>query len=225
MNSTSDDSASQLALRRANIFMAAGPDKPFLSIAVQDAKDVTIYGAYRMCVHSLNSGQTWEDCSLAVPDPVSHNLYGVSRQGHSVYIAAELGHIFKMDDAGEQFTSLTSPGATTLFGVVVTKSGALFAYGVAGAAYRSADNGQSWVPIIIPTQSDLTSAIMLPSGDIILLAETGNLYLSTDDGQSFQPFGSNAGEALCDGVITKNGNLVLVGLSGIRIIPYNGQNG
>ena len=211
--------SSQLAVRRANIFMAAGPDKPFLSIDAQSPQKVTVFGAYRMCVSSDDAGKNWQDCSLAVPDPISHNLYGATVDGGTVYIAAEVGHMFTMNQADGSFTALTSPGTTTLFGTVLAKDGALVAYGVAGAAYLSTDGGQTWTTLNMPTQSDITGGLRLTSGAIVLITEAGGLLVSTDNGQSFAPLGQNMGEALCAAVQAANGDLVLAGLSGIRVVP------
>jgi photosystem II stability/assembly factor-like uncharacterized protein len=205
------------ALRRANIFVAAGPDKPLLAVDVQDASHVTIFGAYRICIRTSDAGATWQDCSLSVPDPVSHNLYGIAHTAAGTYVVGESGDIFLMDGTGA-FSSIPSPAEATLFGMIVTTKNTLLAYGVAGTLYRSADGGKDWAPVSIAAQSDLTAGLQLASGAIILLSGTGTIYVSNDDGQRFQTVSQNTGEVLCAGVQAANSNIVLAGLSGIRVL-------
>jgi len=212
-----DSPQSQRAVRRANIFTAAGPDKPLLAVYPQDPLHVTIFGAYRICVSTADGGSSWHDCSLAVPDPISHNLYSVTHTAAGTYVAGEAGDLFLMDDTGG-FTVVPSPSTSTLFGVIATNKGSLVAYGVAGALYRSTDAGKDWTPITISTQSDLTDGLQLSSGLIVLLSENGLIYTSSDDGQSFAPLKDNTGTVLTSAVEAANSNLILASLSGIRVL-------
>jgi photosystem II stability/assembly factor-like uncharacterized protein len=208
---------SQRAVRRANIFKTAGPDKPLLAVYPKDPLHVTIFGAYRICVSTADGGATWHDCSLSVPDPISHNLYGVTPTAAGTYVAGEAGDLFLMDDNGG-FTAITMPSISTLFGVIATNKGTLVAYGVAGALDRSTDGGKNWTAINIATQSDFTDGLQLSSGLIVLLSETGLIYTSSDDGQSFTPLKDNTGQVLTAAVQAANSNLVVASLSGIRVL-------
>jgi photosystem II stability/assembly factor-like uncharacterized protein len=208
---------SQRAVRRASIFNTAGPDKPLLAIYPKDPLNVTIFGAYRICVNTTDGGASWHDCSLSVPDPISHNLYGVTHTAAGTYVTGEAGDIFLMDDNGG-FTVIPSPSISTLFGVVATNKGTLVAYGVAGALYRSTDAGKDWTPIDLGTQSGLTDGLQLSSGLIVLLSETGLIYTSSDDGQTFAPLKDNTGQVLTSAVEAANSDLIVASLSGIRVL-------
>ena len=212
------DLITQRALRRANIFMEEGPDKPFLSILPFDANNVQIFGAYRMCIKSNNAGKTWKDCSLDIPDPVSHNLYQAVRSGSSIYVAGESGSVFRSDDQGQTFTQLTAPADDTLFGLIVTPSHTLLSFGVAGGLFRSLDQGKTWSSVTIGNQSNLTAGVVLKSGLILVLSEGGAVYLSSDDGASFHVLKVNEGMDLFSAAQAPNGDIVLVGSGGVRVL-------
>ena len=121
-----------------------------------------------MCVKTKDGGKHWQDCSLDVPDPVSHNLYDAVRSGSSIYITGESGSVFRSDDQGQTFTALAIPADDTLLGILATPKRSLLTYGVAGGLYRSTDQGQTWKVETIGSQADLTAGIILKSGIILL---------------------------------------------------------
>lgn len=222
--SNPNDPTTPRALRRASIFMQAGPDKPFLSVLPFDANNVQIIGAYRMCIRSGDAGKTWKDCSLDVPDPISHNLYHAVQSGSSIYVAGESGSVFRSDDQGQRFTQLTAPADNTLLGLLVTPADTLLSFGVAGGLFRSTNQGQTWSTITIDTQSDLTAGIILKSGHILLFSEAGAVYLSSDDGVSYQMLQTNEGMGLFGAVQAPNDDIVLVGSAGVRVLPLTSLN-
>jgi photosystem II stability/assembly factor-like uncharacterized protein len=220
-NPTAD--SAQRALRRANIFMGAGPDKPFLSIIATSPQSAEIFGAYRMTILTSDAGKTWADGSLQVGDPVSHNLYDAIWADGALYIAGESGTVLRSADGGKNFTLLPAPSGTTLFGVLDAGGGAVLAYGVAGALFRSTDNGQSWSPVNIAVQSNLTSGLVLKSGNILLASETGGVYLSTDHGASFSAVASQP-MGIFGLAQAANGDIVFIGTSGVRAVPLSSLN-
>jgi photosystem II stability/assembly factor-like uncharacterized protein len=211
--------AAQTALRRANIFMQDGPDKPFFSILPFSVKNVMIFGAYRMCVRSADGGKSWDDCSLDVADPISHNLYDAIQEGSSIYIAGEVGMVFHSSDDGNTFPQVASPADDTLFGILHTANNTLVTFGVAGHMFRSVDEGMTWSPVNIAAQANLTAGIILRSGTIIAVSEAGDVYASNDDGLTFHVSGSNQGMGLFDLVQAVNGDIVFVGTGGVRVVP------
>jgi photosystem II stability/assembly factor-like uncharacterized protein len=209
------------ALRRANFFTQAGADKPFLSVLAFDADNAQMFGAYRMCIKTKDAGASWQDCSLDIPDPISHNLYDAMQSGSSIYVAGESGSVFRSDDQGQTFSALTVPADDTLLGILVTPAHALLAYGVAGGLYRSTDHGQTWTAETIGSQSNLTAGIILKSGTILLLSVTGTVHVSSDDGVSFRALPTSEGMALFGAVQAQNGDVLLVGSGGVRVLPLS----
>ena len=211
--------ASQRAVRRASFFMQDGPDKPFLTILPFGPQKVMVFGAYRMCVESDDRGKSWTDCSLDVLDPISHNLYDVIEAGSSIYIAGEVGNIFRSVDGGKTFLPVTEPAVNTLFGILNTNDSALIAFGVAGHMFRSTDHGTTWSPVKINAGANLTAGIILNSGHILIVSEAGDVFSSTDDGLTFHQTDENLGMGLYDLTLAENGDLIFVGTAGVRVLP------
>jgi photosystem II stability/assembly factor-like uncharacterized protein len=208
-----------LAMKRANYFVAAGPDKPFLSILVASPQDVMVFGAYRMVMKSTDGGKDWVDWSLNIDDTHSHNLYDATGGGNDIFVAGETGLVFHSTDGGQTFPEVTAPTDATLFSVLQTKDGGVFVCGVAGNAFRSSDAGQTWQPVNLGTGANLTSGRVLPSGAVLVVSEAGNLFLSTDNAHSFTQLPQVEPMSLYDVTQAANGDIVAVGSQGAVVIP------
>jgi photosystem II stability/assembly factor-like uncharacterized protein len=213
-----DDIASKRALRRASIFLAAGPDKPFLTILPLTSEKADVFGAYRMAIATDDGGKAWRDISLKIGDPISHNLYGSAQIGSMIFLVGESGTVLRSDDGGGSFYGLTSPAPNTLLGVLSMRDSSLLAYGVAGGLFRSSDLGKSWVQVITPEQSDITTGLVLKNGIVLLASETGHIYESTDQGSSFQAIPVNVGGGIFDMTETDDGKFVFVGPGGVKVM-------
>ncbi len=214
--------AAALAQRRAARFIAGGPDQPFLSVLAQSPARVTVFGAYRMVMHSDDGGKTWADWSLRVGDRLSHNLYDAAIIGKSICVAGESGNVYC--GAGASFPAVSSPGPATLLGILPTGDGGMLAYGVAGLADRSADGGQSWASLSLGAQSNLTCGRVLKSGAILIGGEDGSLYLSTDHGKNFHALNRSEPMAIFDLAQAANGDVLAAGSGGVLTIPSAALN-
>jgi photosystem II stability/assembly factor-like uncharacterized protein len=209
--------AAQRALRRSAIFTQAGPNKPFLTIMPLSAQSAIVFGAYRMTVMTADGGNTWMDWSLHVGDPVSHGIFDAIQAGGAIYLAGEAGVVLRSNDQGQNFSALTSPDPSTLFGILATPKGTLLAFGVAGEVFRSTDQGKTWSQANISSDADLPGGIILASGNILVVSEDGGMFESKDDGASFKNIALNEGMALYDVIQAENGNIVFVGANGVRV--------
>ncbi len=209
--------AAPLAELRAARFMAGGPDKPFLSVLAQSTSRVTVFGAYRMVMHSDDGGKTWTDWSLRIGDRLSHNLYDAATIGDKICIAGESGNVYC--GTGATFPAVTSPGPATLLGILPTGDGGMLGFGVAGLADRSADGGQSWTSLSLGAQSNLTCGRVLKSGAILIGGEDGSLYLSADHGKNFHALSQSEPMAIFDLTQAPNGDILVAGSGGVFAIP------
>lgn len=213
-----------LAMRRAQFFMNAGPDKPFFTILATSPQDALVFGAYRMVMRTQDGGKTWQDWSLHIYDHLSHNLYDVATDGGSIIIAAETGLVFVSTDGGQSFPETTQPTDASLFAVSPTGDGGIFVCGVAGRAALSEDGGQSWTPISVGSSSNLTSAHLLPSGILLVTAESGRVFISLDHGHSFTALADVPPMSVYDITQAQDDDLVAVGSGGVSIIPAKNLN-
>ncbi len=216
--------AAPLALRRAARFLADGPDKPFLSVLANSPTDITVFGAYRMVMHSSDGGKDWADWSLHIFDRLSHHLYAAARIGAQTCVAGESGNVFCSTDSGATFPEVTSPGVATLLGLLPTGDGGMLGFGVAGLADRSADGGKNWAAVSLGAQSNLTCGRLLKSGTILLGGEDGALYASTDHGRTFHALSQTEPMAIFDLAEAPNGDVALAGSGGVIILPHAALN-
>jgi len=219
-----NDSKAQVAVRRANILMSAGPDKPILSLVAISPQVAMAFGAYRLAIATNDGGKTWTDLSLQIADPISHNLYATAWVGTSLYIAGEAGTVLRSDDQGKIFSLLPAPSENTLFGIFDAGNNIIMAYGVAGAAFESTNQGQSWSQVNVPGQGNLTAGMTLKSGTILLANEAGIVLLSSDHGANFHMIPGNQGMGIFGVAQAANGNVVLVGTGGVRVVPLSSLN-
>lgn len=207
------------AIARADHFMAGGPENPFLAILATDSSNVMVFGAYRMAVKSTDGGKDWQDWNLHIGDPVSHNLYDVTRAGSDIYLVGEAGSVYRSTDDGASFPAVTVPAQSTLFVVLPTGDGGVFTCGVAGLAFRSADNGQSWTPVNFNTTSNLTAGTVLRSGAIIVGNEAGAIAISTNHAKTFAALPGFQSMEIFGVTQAENGDVVAVGSAGVIVIP------
>jgi photosystem II stability/assembly factor-like uncharacterized protein len=207
-----------LATRRAQHFMADGPDNPFLCMLVFSPQKVIVFGAYRMAMLTHDGGKTWADWSLHVYDKFSHNIYAAANIGDICYLVMEEGLVFASTDGANIFKPLTSPGGTTIFGILGAKDGSIVVFGVAGFAARSTDHGQSWTTLGIASQQDLTAGSVLENGTLILVDEAGLAFGSTDNGASFTRVQGAPPVPFFGLQEAPNGNLIAVGATGVTQI-------
>ena len=206
------------ALRRANIFIQGGPNKPFLSMVAISPEKVIVFGAFRMTMATSDAGATWTDLSLNIDDRLSHNLYAAVGAGGDIYVAGEAGEVFRSSDGGKTFPAVTSPAAVTFFGVLAAQDGSILVFGVAGNLFRSADQGQTWKAINLNTQDDLTAGLAADAGRIYIATEAGALFVSKDNGASFSALQGGPPMAIFDIAEAPDGDLVFAGDAGaVRI--------
>jgi len=202
------------AIRRANVFMRGGPNKPFLSIIVISPRKAIVFGAFRMTMMTNDGGETWSDLSLSIGDRLSHNLYAAVTTGADIYVAGEAGEVFRSSDGGNTFPAVTSPAPVTFFGALAAKDGGVLVFGVAGNLFRSKDHGSTWQNINLNTQDDLTAGLVLNSGNIIVATEAGLLQVSKDNGASFTAVHGGPPMAIFDIAESADGHIIFVGDSG-----------
>jgi len=206
------------ATKRANFFVKEGPDKPFLTLLVLSPQEVIVFGAYRMTMLTTDGGKTWVDWSLHIYDRLSHNIYGATIAGQTLYIVAENGLVFKSLDNGNTFLPLPAPAAVTLFGIIGTSDNSLLVFGVAGSGFRSTDGGETWSPLILATQDDLTAGRILDSGAILLASESGQIFISRDYGVTFHAVVGIPSMTIYDIQEAADHDIVIAGASGITLL-------
>lgn len=194
-----------------------GPDKPFLEILTDpaDPQGVTVLGAYNLALRTTDGGGNWAPLSFDFPNPGQVHLYGAARHGLDVYIAGELGLLLHSSDGGHSYEALESPYEGSFFGVLVTRTGAVVAFGLKGNIYRSDDRGSSWSRIEAGAGQTVSSGLVLADGTVILISQVGGILRSTDDARHFERLPLAVPGGLTAVAQASDGGIVISGLLGI----------
>ena len=212
-----DEKASK-ALRQADFLVQDGPDKPFLTMQVDDAQRITIFGAFGVALRSLDGGKTWTPLQATDFNPGSLHYYGsTSLQGQD-FVVGEQGLLLRSLD-NETYQSVDQPYSGTLFGVVMSDRVAV-AFGLRGNAVRSLDQGESWQQFETGTSASLQGGLILKDGRILLLAENGQIVMGTKRSDDFHVLDKQLAPA-AEAIQVSDDQLLLVGPSGVQTLSLS----
>lgn len=203
------------AKMRARHFLGDGPDKPFLTLWAFDPQHVVVFGAYRLAMQTTDGGKTWQDWSLHIADPLSHNIYDAASVGHALFLAVETGLVFRSTDAGESFVPAGQPASATLFGAVDAGDGDVLVFGVAGQAFVGSQDGSNWRPLAIGRGANLTCAMTMANDELAVAGEDGSLYISRNHAESFSLVAGSLPMAIAGLAQAADGSLIAVGSGGV----------
>lgn len=207
------------AERAAAQLVAEGPDKPFFDVDFSDVRRGYAVGAYNLAFSTADGGRTWAPLGQRLPNPKSLHLYAVRASGDRVFIVGEQGLVLRSRDAGATFEALPSPYQGSFFGLLVTRSGALLAYGLRGSVYRSGNDGTDWRQIDTGVGSAIGAGIEGDDGTLMLLTQDGKILASADDGLTFRVRAAPAAAPAAGLAAPPDGALVLATLRGVRRQP------
>jgi len=174
------------------------------------------YGAFGLYFDSADAGKTWQQRKILGEDFDRH-ISQIIAAGSSIILVAESGTLARSDDGGATWTALTSPYVGSYFGAVVTKDGAVLAFGMRGNFYRSIDLGATWQKIDLATKTSMNAGRQLADGRILLVGNSGLLALSRDGGHTFEVHWSPAGKGFA-ALAEAGGSIVLAGETGITLL-------
>ncbi|HSV57483.1 MAG TPA: YCF48-related protein [Variovorax sp.] len=195
-----------------------GPDKPLLDLLVEDAKRVTVVGAFNLALSTVDGGATWQLISHQFDNPEHLHLYGIARVGRSVVAVGEQSLVLRR--SGDRFVPVKSPYEGSLFGVVSTGERLLVVFGLRGHAFMSLDGGANWQASKLPgTGASLNGALRLAHGRIVLYDQAGGVFASADGGVRFERVPFDWGAPITGMVEAADGSLVATSVVGITQIP------
>jgi|APTNR8051073442_1049403.scaffolds.fasta_scaffold27957_2 photosystem II stability/assembly factor-like uncharacterized protein len=202
--------------RDADRLVADGPDKPFLDVAIWDAKRLLVVGAYGIAFHSSDGGQTWRTWMDRLPNPKALHLYVLRRQGSTLLLAGEQGLLLRSDDDGANFRPLTSPYRGSWFAGEMLPSGEWVLGGLRGNAWRSADGGASWTALAVPMPAAITGMAVDPSGELLFVNQAGHVLKR--DGDRLVPTTRDAMPPLAGLSVLPGGGLLTYGVAGVALV-------
>lgn len=192
----------------------AGPSLPFLGVWFDDAENGYAVGAFGTLISSRDGGKSWQPALEQIDNPESLHLNAIARIGAHLYIAAERGHVFRLNTQTGRFEALDTGYAGGLFGID-GNARQLLVYGLGGKAFISNDQGQSWQAVANASGSSLTGGTYLPEQARFVLVSSAGQILSLESGSSsLQAFLPSVRTLLTDVVDGGHGEFITTGLSG-----------
>lgn len=195
-----------------------GPDKPFLDVQCLGQQSVVAVGAYGLGVRSNDGGATWTPLLSLMEGTEQSHVNAVLAVGDALYMAGEMGGLYRSDAAVSQLERLSQPYEGSYFGLL-SDANNLFAFGLRGHAFASNDFGQHWRQLAIPTSQSLTAGSLLPDGSLLLTDAAGGGWLSRDQGRSFQRVSATHRFPLTELLPLADGSVLAVGANGITRFP------
>jgi photosystem II stability/assembly factor-like uncharacterized protein len=180
---TSADPSLRALASNAMQLVNDGADKPFFDVLFSDDRHGLVIGAYGMVFSTEDGGARWTPRMEHVDNPQGLHLYGIARNGNSVFIAGERGLLLQSTDGAHQFKTVPTPYKGSYFGVVSLGSGDLYLYGLRGHLYRTVDQGKSWVQLQSPSQASFSAGTALSDTEAVFANQAGQLLVghpSTD---------------------------------------------
>jgi photosystem II stability/assembly factor-like uncharacterized protein len=158
-------------------------ESPLLDVFFLDPKRGFAVGAYRLFLETRDGGQSWQSRTISDRD-VHHNAITATPDG-SLFVAGEMGSLFRSRDRGESWDELESPQRASFFGALGLPDGGLLLFGLRGRVFRSNDGGDSWRQVETDTGSSLMGGAVTAKGEVVLGGINGLVLVSRSHGKDF----------------------------------------
>ena len=222
-------------------------ETPFLDVWFADEKNGIAIGAYGLMLATSDAGTNWEQVTFepvtaAVPgdeaDAGGEDAWWESDMGSDyhlndimetrdrhLFIAAEGGNIYRSDDLGANWLTVSPDYEGSFFGVFEAEAGRVFVVGLRGNLYYTDDLGASWVHVDLPTIATLNSGIRLVDGTILVTGLGGAILMSRDNGDSFELHTQENRKGVQTAFQLDDGSVMLVGEAGVDTLVLGAGGG
>ena len=156
-------------------YYAPEDTSPLFDVWFEDEDHGLAIGAYAMVLETRDGGKTWERPDV---DEEERHWNGITEAPDgTLYVAAELGTVFRSGDKGETWEPFDLPYRGSLFGAVALRDGTLLTFGLRGRIYRSTDRGQTWERIQVDTTAGLQVGRQLSDGTLVIAGLSGTILV------------------------------------------------
>ncbi len=212
-------------------------EMPFLDVWFADELHGIAIGAYGLMLATTDGGEEWEqvyfepqeiedaDADAAEEGEVAWWESEVDGDYHlndilvtadgSLYLAAEAGNIYRSDDRGQSWLTISPEYEGSFFGVIEAGQGRIIAVGLRGNLLYTDDRGLSWKPVELPVITTLNSGLRLHDGSILITGLGGTILISDDNGETFELHTQGNRKGVQTALQLVGGDVLLVGEAGI----------
>lgn len=164
------------ALKKAELLVSDGADKPLLDLHFFDAQRGMVLGSYNLAFFTRDGGQTWESIGDRFDNPKGLHLSAVRVRGNAMVVAGEQGLVYFSVDSGQTFKKLTSPYKGSLFTAELPADNEIVVAGLRGNVWRSTDQGLTWAQVEAPHPVSFVASATRPGKAPILANQAGQLF-------------------------------------------------
>lgn len=202
-------------LKMADAMSQPTTDKIFLDVFFDSDRKGFVVGPFGLLLRSDNAGATWEPWFDRIDNPRQAHLHAIRKVGDDLYIAGEMGQVWRLDPDTKRF-ELAAPTGTkgSLFGIVGDES-FILTFGLRGRAFVSTDKGRSWTESQTGVTAGIASAALLPDGRIAAVTQAGHVLISNDKGATFAVGAPTKPSKLAGLLPLSDGRVTIVGLNGL----------
>jgi photosystem II stability/assembly factor-like uncharacterized protein len=209
----SDDGGDTWRMQHSDI----ANEVPLLSIWFENAQHGIAVGAFSMLLETKNGGRTWLPRQLSENREDDYHLNDIfAGSGGSVFIAAEMGRVYRSRDTGESWEELSPGYEGSFWGGLGLGDDTLLIWGMRGHVFRSEDLGNSWHEVASGTRQSLQGGTLLRDGRVVLVGLGGVVLRSSDQGRSFKVAVQSDRLGLAAVIETTPGRVALFGQGGVE---------
>ena len=211
-----------MALLEAAREQEVGPNRPFLDVWFRDELFGIAIGAFNYFFVTEDGGKTWQDRSLALPNPDGLHLYSIHAIAtDTLLIAGEFGLVLRSTDGGNTWAQLDLGYEGTLF-TVSGMNGHAWVAGLRGNAFYSADAGSSWVHVPLGTEATILEACSLDTDEVIFGGLAGTVVRVSGGGADISALGKVGGSHISS-ILMQPDSFVLASVTGLSRRSLDGE--
>lgn len=190
-------------------------EKPFLDVVALSADSAVAVGAYGLMYRTTDAGKTWAEVDAPAVREEEFHFNSITRLADgSLFIAGEQGMMGIAAD-GENWTRLTSPYESSLFGALPMGEKGALVFGLRGNVFISDDAGAgNWREINSGTVASMFGGTRLADGRAVLAGLNGALIV-VDAAGTPSLLKSEKGTPL-SALIGSGDGVIAVGESGVQ---------
>ena len=164
-------------------------DQPLFSVYFMDHHQGLVVGLWSLALRTRDGGLHWTSIRMPAPpgsEKAGPNLYQIfpGKDSGSLFIAAEMGMVYRSDDGGESWKMIQASERGSLWTGLALRDGSLLVAGLNGQILRSGD-GSTWTALASGVGGSITDLAQGPDGRVIGVGLAGAIVESSD-GVSFK---------------------------------------
>jgi photosystem II stability/assembly factor-like uncharacterized protein len=159
-------------------------DQPLFSVYFSDTSHGMAVGLWSLALRTADGGATWETVkmpTLSGADKAGPNLYELfGDKAGTLYIAAELGLVFKSSDGGQSWSLIKTGNKGSFWAGLVLADNSVLVAGLNGKIWRSTDAGKTWSELNSGVTGSITDLALSPDGGVVGVGLEGAVTNSKD---------------------------------------------